>query len=199
MTLPPPGSFGLSRIGGTLGTAVHIGQALLGDSSIFTHAFVVLDKGEIIQAEPRGARILPLETYLGRPNVAFCDAPILNRVAELGRRRTTKYAGWTTDTEHELRVRIVHHARALEGTPYSFLDYLALAAERVGITPTPILRRMEQTKEMICSQLVDEVYRRAGIHLFTDGRRSQSVTPGDLARYALTHDHTGLVSQVQRT
>jgi hypothetical protein len=33
---------------------------------------------------------------------------------------------------------------------------------------------------LICSQLVDEAYLRAGVHLFDDGRLPGDVTPGDL-------------------
>jgi hypothetical protein len=39
---------------------------------------------------------------------------------------------------------------------------------------------------MICSQLVDEAYLRAGVHLFDDGRDPGDVTPGDLL-YVIAH------------
>jgi hypothetical protein len=35
---------------------------------------------------------------------------------------------------------------------------------------------------MICSQLVDQCYQDAGVHLFADGRWPGDVTPADLYR-----------------
>jgi hypothetical protein len=72
-------------------------------------------------------------------------------------------------------------ARGYIGTPYSWLDYLAIAAHRLRI-PVPGLRRfIESDKSMICSQLVDRVYADAGVHLFS-GVWPGYVTPADLAR-----------------
>jgi hypothetical protein len=60
------------------------------------------------------------------------------------------------------------------------LDYLALVAHRLHI-PAPGLRQfIADTGHMICSQLVDEVYRRAGLIMFGDGRWPGYVTPGGL-------------------
>ena len=81
----------------------------------------------------------------------------------------------------EQRVRIVAEATALLGTPYSFLDYLALALHRFKVRPKCIEGRVTDSGHLICSQLVDQVYLAAGIHLFADGRMSQDVTPGDIA------------------
>lgn len=163
MVNPRPGDFGLTEIRGITGWLVGLGQFLNGDASIFSHAFVVLDDGTVMEAQPGGARITPLETYSRRP-VAF----------------STHLA--TTEAQRD---EIVRQARLLEGTPYSFLDYLALALTRLRVRPRWLRRYVASTGHMICSQLVDEAYRRAGVHLFTDGRLSQDVTPGDLANRLL--------------
>lgn len=151
-----PGDIGLTRIGGVLGFFVSLGQHLAGDSSRYTHAYIVLDDNTVIAAQPGGARIDPLSDY---------D----NKSVYLQR-----------DLTDEQRATIVYEARSLEGLHYSFLDYLAIALARFGIKPKWLQNFIANKGHMICSQLCDEVYRRAGIHLFNDGRLPQEVTPGDL-------------------
>jgi hypothetical protein len=160
---PRPGDIGLTRIGGLTGVLVGLGQFIIRDASRYTHVFVVLDNDEIIEAMPGGAKIEPLSKYAGTtkygsPVAAYLDIKL------------------TPDQ----RFAIVVNARQLEGTPYSFLDYLALSLERFGINWKWIENRVTSTKHLICSQLADEAYRRAGVHLFEDGRLPQKVTPGDL-------------------
>ena len=133
------------------------------DASRYSHVFVVLNDTEIIEAMPGGAIISPLEKYTGTtkygsPVAAYLDIKLTA----------------------EQRASIVEHARQLEGTPYSFLDYGALALERLGIKWKWLENYVASTKHMICSQLADEAYKRADVHLFEDGRPSQKVTPGDL-------------------
>jgi hypothetical protein len=66
------------------------------------------------------------------------------------------------------------------GTPYSFLDYLALTLHTFHI-PAPGLRKcIASTGHMICSQLVDQAEKDAGTHLFSDGRWPGYVKPSDL-------------------
>ena len=83
-------------------------------------------------------------------------------------------------------LQIVKQARELIGTPYSFLDLIALAwACRRDPTSVPERpnwwqRRVMTDGRLICSQLVDVACDRAGVHLFTDGRLPGQVTPGDL-------------------
>lgn len=185
LPVPPTGAFGLSRIGGLTGALVAAGQAVLWDGSRYTHAFVVVDDGQVVQAMPRGAELAPLADYLGRDDVVFTDAPVRTAVQ---RERRVLSTGWPPEEmppivenfERNLRQVIAAHARELIGTPYSFADYLTLAAVRLGL-PSQLLRRyVASSGHMICSQLVDAVYCRSGIHLFDDGRPSQDVTPGDL-------------------
>jgi hypothetical protein len=155
-----PGSFGLTRIGGIAGLFVWLGQRLSGDGSKWTHVFFVLDNDQVIEGQPGGARLEPLGKYANQVN---CD-PL---------------AG----PEPELRERLVQTARALEGTPYNWLNYPALGLLALGIK-WEWLRRFVRRPEsgMICSQLVDYIYMVNGVHLFNDGREPMDVTPGDLAR-----------------
>jgi len=80
------------------------------------------------------------------------------------------------------RVDVAMIGREFEHVPYSFLDYAAIAAHRLHVPGAILLRRyVRSTKHLICSQLVDAAYARAGVHLFDDGRWPGYVTPSELA------------------
>ncbi len=154
-----PGDIGFHTIAGRVGGWVSIGQALLRDECWLTHAFLVLDGGECIEARPGGAWVAPLAGRFG-PGYGYARLPL-----DAGQR-----AG-------------IDGARDLDGTPYSFADYGALAAKRLGV-PTPLLRSyITSSGHMICSQLVDHGITKYGrFQVFDDGRLHQDVTPGALFR-----------------
>ena len=156
---PKPGDIGLVRIPGYMGRLIAFGQLLLGDASKYTHAFIVIDEKHSISAAPGGAGWDNLDTYISHGAAFGRNIPL------------------TT----EQRARIIIAAESLLGTPYSFLDYLAIGLHRFKIRPKFIEKRVTDSGHMICSQLVDQCYLRAGVHLFADGRLSQDVTPGDIA------------------
>lgn len=155
---PRPGDFGLVRINGAVGLLIRIGQWLNGSGyRNYEHAFVVMPNNTLVEAEPGGARMAGDDEYAGS-NVVYSSWPL-------------------TD---EQRAKIVWTAHELLTTPYSALDYVALALHRLHI-PAPWLRRyIESSKHLICSQLVDACYQAAGLQMFTDGRWSGYITPGDL-------------------
>lgn len=158
---PSPGDFGLTKITGLGGYFIRAGQWMLGDGfQNFEHAFIFLGDDQLIEAEPGGARVVSLsEIYTGF-DIDWSTGKIP-----------------LTDEQRQL---IVSNARALEGTPYSFLDYFALAAHRLRL-PVPFLKRyIESSKHLMCSQLVDMCYMLSGVHLYDDGRWPGYVTPGDL-------------------
>jgi hypothetical protein len=72
-----------------------------------------------------------------------------------------------------------------KGTPYSWLDYLALAWAEWKLPGWKLLRNyVEDSGHLICSAYVDRVYSDSGIHLYTDPPRLPGdVTPGDLDLY----------------
>lgn len=79
------------------------------------------------------------------------------------------------------RDAVVAGARRFIGTPYSFLDYLALALHRLHIPAPGLLAFIASRRHMICTQLVDRSELDGGLHLFADGRWPGYVTPAALA------------------
>ncbi|MGW1376276.1 hypothetical protein ACWD6P_18670 [Streptomyces sp. NPDC002446] len=155
-TRPQPGDIGLTQISGVTGRLIRFGQWLNGDGfADYQHAFLVLPDERLLEAQPGGARIRPL--------TAYADTDVLY-----------VYPAGLTEQQ---RAGICAAATRYVGVPYSFLDYLAIATHRLHL-PVPGLRRyIASTRHMICSQLVDQCYLDAGVHLFADGRWPGYVTP----------------------
>lgn len=162
-----PGDIGLVCSSTTLGTFVRFAQTLVGDWTAYSHAFIVLQDGYIIEALPRGAAITRIDQYDPR-SLVFSNFHL---------------------TEGQ-RSRIVEEAIRLEGTPYSFLDYLLIglthAGKRFNITPKWLRRLVYNSGKMMCSQLCAEAYSRAGLHL-SESKEPHLLTPGDLATIFLKY------------
>lgn len=157
---PNPGDIGLVTVTGQVGRLIRVGQWANGDGyRDYEHAFVYVGGWQLVEAEPAGARLVSYDEYSTRALLWLrCPRQLGDAVAEA--------------------------ARTLVGTPYSALDYFALAAHRFHL-PAPFLRaRIESTGELICSQLADLAAARGGWHLFDDGRWPGYVTPGALADLA---------------
>lgn len=173
---PQSGDFGLVSIKGGVGFLIRVGQFLNGDGfRDYEHAFVYVGDGKIVEAEPGGALISDLAEYDGRPIIWSTGLILL------------------TDEQRSL---IVQSALAQEGTPYSFLDYLAIGLYRLGIKHPGVAKRVESSKHLICSQLVALDYEHAGVPV-TDFP-PYLVTPGKLANYLLRlKGYAKLAKQVQ--
>lgn len=160
MSNPMPGDFALTKISGAVGAGIKVGQWLNGDGAPVEHAFVYVGEGWIVQAMPGGAQYVPL---------SYAPEPVV----------------WSTGKiplDDRTRTAITSNALSLVGTPYSFADYGSLALARFHVRPSWVRDFVADTGHLICSQLVDECYLRAGVHLFDDGRIPGDVTPGDLWR-----------------
>lgn len=153
-----PGDFGLVRITGAVGFGIRLAQFLNGDGfEDYEHALLYLGHGQILEAEPGGARIVDVSEYDGR---------------------TVLWSHWPlTDAQ---RAGIVATGRTLVGTPYSFLDYASLALLHFHVRPRFVVDYVRDSGHQICSQLIDFCYMKNGVHLFTDDRFPGDVTPGDL-------------------
>ena len=85
-------------------------------------------------------------------------------------------------------------ARRYIGTPYSFLDYVALTGWHMRIRNGPIHNYVTSSGHMICSQLADQAMSDAGFHVFNDGRLPQDVTPSSLFHQMLAMPGTQVFS-----
>lgn len=164
MYQPKVGDIGLSTIGGRLGAWINVGQSVIRDSSRYTHAFIYVGEGQVVEAMPKGAQLASVDTH---PDAFYFTPKVL------------------TPIERDL---VATHALTMIGTPYSYLDYVSLAMAHYKIRPGFVKNYVHASSHMICSQLVDEAYLRADVHLFDDGRIPGDVTPGDLMYLALTDE-----------
>jgi len=159
---PEPGDFAVISTGGPAGKLIALGERLCGD--VFTqyqHAFVYVG-GMVVEAEPGGARTRKITRF---------DTP----------GQLTLWSTGKIPLTNPQRDAICLAARGYIGTGYSWADYFAIAAHRFRV-PAPGLRSfIAADKSMICSQLIDQCYADAGVHLFEDGRWPGYVTPADLA------------------
>lgn len=167
-----PGDIGMVTSQSLIGQFIKVGQFILGDHSHITHVFVVLNDGQIIEAMPGGARFATLDKY---PDAIY------------SRFRLTR-------TQRDM---IVEEAIRMEGTPYSFLDFLSLFLThltrvrwlnlKLRWIPGFVRNRVSSSGHMICSQLCVEAYQRSGIELFPEDTLPMDVTPGDIARRVLEY------------
>ena len=162
MTSPQPGDFAVVSAGGPAGLAVRWAERLIleaGPYAAYQHAFIYLGEGVIIQAEPKGA------TY-----------------GQLTAHASTLWSTGKFALDDVQRDAICDAARGYVGTPYSALDYVAIALHHWRI-PVPGLKTfIKATGHMICSQLCDRVYQDAGVQIFNDHRWNGYVTPAALAK-----------------
>ncbi len=154
---PQTGDIGLAKIGGLLGWIIAMGQTAIGDGSIWTHAYVMVDDHCLIAAQPSGARYDSIKNYTNKS--VILDIPLTQKQRE----------------------DIARYASSLEGVKYGFSGYLYIVLASFGIRPAWLLKYVKHNGRFICSSLADYVYNMAGIKLFDDGRIFQDVSPSDLA------------------
>jgi uncharacterized protein YycO len=162
---PQPGDYGVQRTRGLAAWAIRVATR-----SKFSHAFVVVRDGYVVEARGSGAVCRPL---------GIRDAIYSTDVIELSSAE---------------RSDIVNAAMYLVGTPYGWIDIVSIGLLQYGIRPKWVRDRVQRLDQLICSQLVDLAYEgpaerlggmvllAPGVHLFADGRLPMDVTPGDLAK-----------------
>lgn len=180
-------------VSGAGGWAIRLGERLNGDAfTQYQHAEVYVGNADDIKAAAvrhlaSNALTLPgpapygwtLSAYPGGARLVPLDCPPEELPGSL-------WSSGAFGLSDDQRQRIIGASLSLVGTPYSFLDYAALSMHRLHI-PAPGLKGfIADTGHLICSQLCDEVYLRAGVHLFNDGRWSGYVTPADLAELIMS-------------
>jgi hypothetical protein len=166
-----PGDFAAVRMSGTSGKIIRIAEYLNGDGfRNYEHAifFVGGPEDYILEADPNGAKIVPF--HYDPEGVLWSSGTVRLSLSKAQRNSVESVA------------------ENFVGTPYSYLDYLALAAHRLDIPAPGLKSYIANTGHMICSQLVDECRLRLGSHLFADYRWPGYVTPDDLANLILSSD-----------
>jgi len=160
---PEPGDFEVVPMGGQGGKLIQIAQIISNTGrSNYEHARLYLGDGLIVEAQPGGARIVPMSINDGglwsTGIIALSDEERSKIIA----------AGYEIGQAH---------------TGYSAADYFALAAYKykVGLLVPGLKWYVGWSGRLICSQLVDKCYQAAGVQLFNDKRWNGYVTPGDLA------------------
>ena len=131
----------------------------------WVHAIYMVSPGVIVEAEPHGARRVPL-TYDPEGlwwSTGIIGKPVANRMKSVA--AVNEFAA----------------ANGGKGIGYSFADYLAIAAHRWHVPAPGLQQFIETSKHLICSQLVDRGENLGGTHLFTDDRWDGFVRPADLA------------------
>lgn len=161
MTGPRPGDFLVVETDGRAAAAIrwferHAATEADRPSAWANHAAIMAD-GYLIEANPGGVQMAPLEKYDGH-HFAWSSRQL-------------------TDVQRE---QIVGGAVALLGIPYSWLDIAAIGASALGAIPDPVWHRLNRPDRLICSQVVAHVYEAAGDPL--DKGPSCRVTPAMLAR-----------------
>lgn len=158
--IPRPGDFFLAPMPGWGGRAIGIAERLNGQGKLkIQHAGMYMGNDLTVEAYPGGAIQGDITRF--HPTSLVWSSGLI-------------------ELTPEQRLNLCKAAIGYLHVPYSDLDYVALAAHRFHI-PAPHLRAyIASTKHMICSQLVDQCYLDAGVHLFDDGRWPGYVDPGAL-------------------
>jgi hypothetical protein len=163
--MPGLGDIGIVPVRGTGGWLIGLGERLAGGgrNAAWRHAFVVTAVGtspgatRIVEAEPSGAREDALSEY--------ADGPIL----------------WLRCPDR-YREGVAASATAMIGTPYSWLDYVAVALHHWGLKAKWLQDYIGAWGHEMCSAFADEAARRGGWHLFGEHAAPPSVDvwPGDV-------------------
>lgn len=131
----------------------------LGTWSKYSHAFVYVGDGRVVEARPSGAAVAPLSQY------------------------TPGHILWSDDVlSVEQAQSVTLSAMKCVGTPYGFLDIVAIALHTMRLPWKWVERRVLREDRMICSQLVAWCGDQAGIDWKCGRAYDQEVTPADLAR-----------------
>jgi hypothetical protein len=157
MSEPRIGDFGVVATGGIISWLIR-----LFTFSRYNHAFIVGPRGQIVEAQPGGARIGNISDY---PKAKYSHGAIF---------ASTRAKIWDNAVSFTT-------ANGGKGIGYGWADDAALGLRFFGIWIPWINFQIARQDRLQCAQLVDYAYSLAGVTLFDDGRVPMSVDPGDLA------------------
>lgn len=144
-----------------------------------SHAVVYVGHGQLAEAEPEGARLRPWDEY--------GDAMVW--LTEMGRLDIDGVPVGVLEPTDEQRREVADFAIAcaVAQVGYSWIDIAILALcsprlDRINPDRPPWwARRLASMGTLVCSELADEAWSRAGLDIF-EGRVRGFVTPGDCWR-----------------
>ena len=165
-----PGDVGFGPIHGRVGAGIKAALTIVDGNAPYQHTFMVVKAAE---------RVGPDNRLVGPTAIEAMPHGALR--VDIGNRWTRKYCYVRPDYEtQEQAWGVAQSALALEGTPYSILDYGAIGLHEAHV-PVPHLKAyIESSKHLICSQLVDKVLTDNDWHPFDDDRWPGFVTPSAL-------------------
>jgi hypothetical protein len=152
------GQIGLTRTRGWFGRLIR-----WADHSTVNHAIVYLGHFDgvdvVMSAEPHGAR--------------------LRQTTEFGPIRWSQFTFPNPDGP----LTAAQWALNAEGSPYNFIDDVAIGLVRVlrWHAPATVIRRLSRKDRLQCAQLSDLALQAGGVHAFED-HVPGDVTPGDFER-----------------
>ena len=157
LTFPEPGSYGVVKTHGFVPFMIRMLTR-----SRYDHAFIVInDAGDIVEAEPDGARTGNIGEYAGLPMLINSGEAM-------------------TDTQ---RAAVIAAARGYVDVPYAFLDIVRLALASLGIGWRWLTAEADDERAMVCSTLVAACGQSAGVADWLCGEPCPAlVRPADLAR-----------------
>ena len=153
MYSPQLGDYGVVKTKGFFGKLIRLGTL-----SRWNHCFIYIGNDLIVEANPTGVAVSPVSKY---QLIAWNQHEVLS---------------------YEERETIASHAKWLVGRPYSFFTIAGMVLRILGfklLANTRILRVLSQKDGYICSELVAEAYKQAGVELIN--KPVDQVNPGDLA------------------
>lgn len=158
---PEVGDVGLVKVAGLAGKFIYWGQRLNGSSkqnAKYEHSMLLVGPDRALEAEPGGA--------------------VISRVSARYGAREITWVRVFPDLTIEEKLRITSAAAKLVGTPYSFLDYVALFGLRYKLPMPGLKRYISDTRHQICSQIIDYVFTKVGRDAFPE-KWSGYVTPAN--------------------
>jgi hypothetical protein len=139
------------------------------------HAALLTDTDTLIEADPGGAREVPLSTYDGMPQW-WSSSPLFFSGVIDAQRAAVVAAG-----------RSFVAANDGKGIPYGWIDDACVGANDLFHFHDPawMVRQLRRVDRLMCSQLVDYAWFLAGVHLFKDDRPFGGVSPGALLPFTV--------------
>jgi hypothetical protein len=162
--VPQPADIFVTTIHGRVGTGIGLAERLLElvqrwkrpTSTVWRHAGVFVGDGQVVEAEPGGARLARVDEY--------ATAPLL----------------WLRCPD-EYRSAVTSAALGLRGVKYSYLQYVAVTAHTLHIPFPGLQDYIADGGHLMCSALADRAAELGGWNLYSDERWNGFVTPIDLA------------------